>query len=64
LQADDKVWFGRLFKNLRVQGAIKIQDRRVYGDTREFEFFAATPQSGVFQQSEKPAGGGLDCMQL
>jgi hypothetical protein len=35
-----------------VQGARKVQDRRVLRHTREFELFEATPQSGVFQQPE------------
>jgi hypothetical protein len=36
----------------RVQGARKVQGQRVYNNTREFELFDATPQSGDFQQPE------------
>jgi len=41
----------RLFKKCQLQGAIKIQDRRVVFPTQGFEFIAATKQMVLFQQS-------------
>jgi hypothetical protein len=40
----------RPVKKLQMQGARKVQGRRVSKNTRGFELFAATQQMGLFQR--------------
>jgi len=43
----------RLFKNGQMQGAQKLKERGVYGNTLSDEVYSATQQMSVFQQPDK-----------